>query len=102
MKNRNNFFINNSVLYQDGRKSQFNSSLTAGDVFEVSLVNGLLTLITLGIYTPWAMLREMRMVIDNVTLEGQFVPEAVVQTEENYADATGEDLLDMLDIGLDF
>lgn len=102
IKNLNNYYINNTVLYQDGRKSQFNSSLTVGNVFEVTIVNFFLTIVTFGLYMPWAMLREMRMVIDNVQLEGQFVPEAVVQTEENYADATGEDLLDMLDIGLDF
>lgn len=102
VKELNKFYIDNMALYQDGRKCQFSSSLTGGQVFEVTMVNLFLTVVTLGIYLPWAMLRQMRMVIDNVTLEGQFVPEAIVQTEANYADATGEDLLDMLDIGLDF
>lgn len=102
IKNLNNFYINNTALYQDGRKSQFNSTLAPGDVFEVTIINAFLAIFTLGLATPWIILREMRMVIDNVQLEGQFVPEAVMQTEENYADATGEDLLDMLDIGLDF
>jgi hypothetical protein len=42
------------------------------------------------------------MVLNNVELEGIFDPDNVEQTEENYNDATGEDMLDMLDIGLDF
>jgi hypothetical protein len=44
----------------------------------------------------------MRMVLDNVELIGAFNADTVIQTEEAYTDATGEDMLDMLDIGLDF
>jgi uncharacterized membrane protein YjgN (DUF898 family) len=65
-------------------------------------VNYFLVVFTLGIGTPWAIIRQMRMVLNNVELEGIFDPDNVEQTEENYNDATGEDMLDMLDIGLDF
>ena len=44
----------------------------------------------------------MRMTLNNIEIEPGFNAEAVVQTEESYADATGDDLLSMLDIGLDF
>jgi hypothetical protein len=44
----------------------------------------------------------MRLVIDNIELDGAFNPETVIQTEEDYSNATGDDMLDMLDIGLDF
>lgn len=102
IRNLNHFSINNSRLEQDGNLFSFKSSLTPGDIFVTSIINYFLIVFTLGIGTPWAVLRNMRMVIDNVELEGAFNPDAVIQTEENYSDATGDDLLSMLDVGLDF
>ncbi|HWB62804.1 MAG TPA: DUF898 family protein [Chitinophagales bacterium] len=102
VRNLNHFHINNMSLEQDGQEFQFNSQLGAGDIFVVGITNYFLILFTLGIGTPWALLRNMRMVIDNVELQGAFNAETVVQTEDIYTDATGDDLLSMLDIGLDF
>lgn len=101
-RNLNHFSINNSRLEQDGNVFSFKSNLTPGDIFITGIINYFLIVFTLGIGTPWAVLRQMRMVIDNVELEGAFNPDAVIQTEENYSDATGDDLLSMLDVGLDF
>jgi len=89
-------------MIQNDNQSTFRSNLTAGDIFITGLVNYFLVVFTLGIGTPWAIIRQMRMVLNNVELEGIFDPDNVEQTEENYNDATGEDMLDMLDIGLDF
>lgn len=102
IRNLNHFSINNSRLEQDGNVFSFKSSVTPGDIFVTGIINYFLIVFTLGIGTPWAVLRNMRMVIDNVELEGAFNPDAVIQTEENYSDATGDDLLSMLDVGLDF
>ncbi|MCX6199615.1 MAG: DUF898 family protein, partial [Bacteroidetes bacterium] len=102
IRNLNHFSINHSRLEQDGNVFSFKSSLTPGDIFVTGIINYFLIVFTLGIGTPWAVLRQMRMVLDNVELEGAFNPDAVIQTEENYADATGDDLLSMLDVGLDF
>lgn len=102
IRNLNHFSVNNSRFEQDGNISSFKSSLTPGDVFITGIISYFLIFFTLGLGTPWAVLRQMRMVIDNVELEGAFNPDTVVQTEENYTDATGDDLLSMLDVGLDF
>ncbi|MES2620872.1 MAG: DUF898 family protein, partial [Bacteroidota bacterium] len=102
VRNLNHFTVNNSYLVQDGNKFNFQSNLTAGDVFITGFVNYFLVVFTLGLGMPWAILRQMRMVLDNAELQGAFNPDTVMQTEESYADATGEDLLDMLDVGLDF
>ncbi len=102
IKNLNHFYINNMTLEQDGNKFNFVSNLTPGDIFVVGLTNNLLIIFTLGLGTPWAILRSLRMVLNNVELQGAFNADAVTQTEEAYTDATGEDMLDMLDIGLDF
>lgn len=102
MRNVNHFYVNNSVLIQDEQESQFQSHLTAGDIFMVGFTNYFLIVFTLGIGLPWAILRQMRMTLNNVELNGPFDPEAVLQTEEDFTDATGDDMLDALDIGLDF
>jgi uncharacterized membrane protein YjgN (DUF898 family) len=98
----NHYFFNNLKMTQNDNQSTFRSNLTAGDIFITGLVNYFLVVFTLGIGTPWAIIRQMRMTLNNVELEGIFDPDNVEQTEENYYDATGEDMLDMLDIGLDF
>ncbi|HLP18937.1 MAG TPA: DUF898 family protein [Chitinophagales bacterium] len=102
VRDLNHYYINNLVLVQDGNEFSFKSSLTAGDIFVTGIVNYFLVVFTLGLGTPWAVLRQLRMTIDNVELQGAFNPETVFQTEEDYSNATGEDMLDMLDIGLDF
>lgn len=101
-KNLNNYYIDKLKLIQDNEEFSFKSSLTAGDVFVTGITNYFLIVFTLGLGTPWAILRQMRMVIDNIEMQGAFNPETVIQTEEDYNNATGEDMLDMLDIGLDF
>ena len=98
----NHYFFNHLKMIQNDNQSTFRSNLTAGDIFITGLVNYFLVVFTLGIGTPWAIIRQTRMVLNNVELEGIFDPDNVEQTEENYNDATGEDMLDMLDIGLDF
>jgi uncharacterized membrane protein YjgN (DUF898 family) len=102
MKNLNHYHINHMHLEQDGQSFAFQSNLSAGDIFMTGLTNNLLILFTLGLGTPWAILRAMRMVIDNAELAPGFNPDAVFQTEEVFTDATGDDVLSMLDIGLDF
>ncbi len=101
-RNLNHFSVNHSKLEQDGNQFSFQSNLTPGDIFITGIINYFLVVFTLGLGTPWAILRQMRMVIDNVELLGAFNPDTVVQTEEAYTDATGDDMLDMLDVGLDF
>lgn len=101
-RNLNHYFYNNVRFDQDGNISSLQSSLTAGDIFITGITNYFLIVFTLGIGTPWAILRMIRMTLNNLQLEGRFDPEAVIQTEEDFNDATGDDLLDALDIGLDF
>ncbi len=101
-RNLNHYFYNNVRFDQDGNISSLQSSLTAGDIFITGITNYFLIVFTLGIGTPWAILRMIRMTLNNLQLEGPFDPEAVIQTEEDFNDATGDDLLYALDIGLDF
>jgi uncharacterized membrane protein YjgN (DUF898 family) len=102
LRNINHWAINNLKLIQDEQEYSFISTLTPGQIFETSLINLLLVIFTLGIGFPWAVMRQMRLIFDNIELQGAFNADAVIQTEGDYSDATGDDLLSMLDIGLHF
>ena len=56
-------------------------------------------LFTLGLGTPWAIMRTMRFTYNNMDIIGDINADRLQQTEEEYKDATGEDFSDMLDLG---
>lgn len=95
-----NYYIDNIRLYQDHRVLKFRSTATAGGYFKLIIVNFLIIILTLGLGTPWAIVRAFEFITGNVIIEGALDADAIRQTEENYTDATGEDLADIIDIGL--
>lgn len=96
------FFINNLRIYQGDVELSARTNITGGQIFKLVIVTYFGTIFTLGLAIPWLMIMNMRTVLSNIELDGAFNPDAVEQTEEDYNDATGEDMLDMLDIGFDF
>lgn len=95
-----NYYIDNIRMYQDDKKLTFRSNATPGGYFRLIAGNILIILFTLGLGTPWAIVRTLHFVFNNIVIEGALDVNAIRQTEENYQDATGEDLADMIDIGL--
>ncbi len=49
---------------------------------------------------PWVTVRTFEFLIENIELPSAINFEQIEQTEDEYEDATGEDVLDYLDIGL--
>lgn len=95
-----NFWINNIYLLQNGRQARLRSEATGGDYFMLIVPNILLVVFTLGLGTPWAMIRTMNFVFDNVVIDGDLDTDRIEQTEGAYKDATGVEVADMLDIDL--
>ncbi|KQS33190.1 YjgN family protein [Dyadobacter sp. Leaf189] len=100
VKNLFNYYINNIRMYQGENRLVFRSTATAGGYFILIAGNLLIIVLTLGLGTPWAIVRALNFVFSNIVIEGPLDVDAIQQTEENYTDATGEDLADMIDIGL--
>lgn len=100
MKNRTNYYINNIQIHQAEKTVRAKSNITGGDYFVLLIVNFFLVLFTFGLATPWATVRTMRLILSNIELEDNIDTENILQTEEDYKNATGEDLADMLDIDL--
>lgn len=95
-----NYYVNNIQLDQNGKEIKLNSTVTAGGLFVLFLVNGLLVVVTLGLAMPWAVIRTMRYITSNIAVIGDLDTEAIQQTEEDFRNATGDDLADILDMDL--
>ncbi len=94
------FYIEHTSIVQNENEYKFKTNITGGDFFILSIVNALITVFTLGIGYSWVRVRVMRFYIENLELESGFNPDALVQTEEEYTNATGDDMLSMLEIDL--
>ncbi len=94
------YYVNNIRMYQGETRLKFRSTATAGGYFKLVAVNLLIIILSLGLATPWAIVRAMQFVFSNIHIDGPLDVNAISQTEADYTDATGEDLADMIDIGL--
>lgn len=75
--------------------------MTAGPLFLLALTNLLLTVLTLGLAIPWAMVRSAKFYFSNIQLEGPLDLTGIIQ-EAQAAGATGESLADALDVDFGF
>lgn len=102
LRQRFNFTINNTSLTDGEYRQKFVSNLTAGETYNVLLTNFLLLVVTLGLAFPWTMMRSMRMYFNSIDLPEIFNLDELIQEADPYTDATGDDLMDIFDIGLEF
>lgn len=63
--------MNNSICGQGNQNHKFVFTGKGWDYFIICLVNFLLSCITLGVYTPWAIVRCRRYIYEKMTLNGQ-------------------------------
>ena len=99
---RFNFTFQNLALHHDDGVDTMKSNLTGKKVISVMFVNMLMLIFTLGLAFPWAYMRTMKLYTSNLAIPDNVNLENLVQDADNYKDATGDDLLDVLDIGLEF
>ncbi|HOS47503.1 MAG TPA: DUF898 family protein [Bacteroidia bacterium] len=94
-----NYYIDNLKLSHDDKNIEFKSTATGGDFFGLLIVNFLILIFTLGIGYPWIVARSLRFIFSKIQITGDIDFNNLIQSEENYTDATGDDMSDMLDIG---
>lgn len=95
-----NFYFDNIRIVQGDNVAYVHSHITGGKLFRQSFVNILILVCTLGLGYSWVMVRYIRFILENIEIADIFDADAIMQTEEEYTNATGDDLSDMLDIGL--
>lgn len=100
MKDLFNYYYTNIELHQDNKRIPLKSTITGGGLFSLMIINLLIVIFTFGIGAPWAQVRTLKYLCEHLFVDKEFNPNTVIQTEEEYKDATGEDLGDMFDIGI--
>jgi uncharacterized membrane protein YjgN (DUF898 family) len=92
------YYIDNLSLNKDGKEINLNSTVTGVGFLKLEIVNLLLVIFTLGLGYAWAVSRTLKYLFDNIELEGTIDLNTINQTEEDFKDATGEDISDFLDL----
>ena len=94
------YFVNNLELVKEDKKLSFRSTATIAGFFELIILNLLLIVFTLGIAFPWTLVRTMKFIARNIIIEGEISLDELNQSQEDYSNATGDDMSDMLDLGI--
>ena len=92
------YYVNNLSLHKDDKRIEFTSTATGVDFMGLIIVNFLLLIFTLGLGYAWVVTRSMKFIFDHIELDGTIDLNTLQQTEENFNDATGDDISDFLDI----
>jgi len=96
------YYVNNLTLHKEKENLAFQSNVTGGGFFKLSIVNFFIVIFTLGLGYSWAVTRSLKYFLSNIELEGNLNLDNISQTEDNFTDATGEDLEDALDMDFVF
>jgi len=97
-KDRFAYYINNLTLNKDNQQIRMKSTATGGEFFKLDIVNFLLFIFTLGFGYAWIVTRTMKFATEKIILTGDMDLDNIQQTEEDYNDATGDDMTGLLDI----
>ena len=94
-----NFTVDNvEIEEEDGEVSTLKSSLTGGDTFFILITNALMLMFSLGLAFPWASMRSQKLFTENVNVPDTVNLENLKQDADDYRSATGDELLDILDM----
>jgi uncharacterized membrane protein YjgN (DUF898 family) len=100
-KNLWHFYADNTTVTQDGKTVNFKLKATTADVFELLFINGILILFTLGIATPWVLMRTLKFFFKFAEIDGYIDTNAIQQVTYNDFDtAKGDSTHDFLDFDL--
>ena len=94
------YFVDNIRVEQNGKVLYVSFSAKGSDFFKLSIVNLLILIFTFGLGYAWAEIRTLQFIAENLWLEGNFDANNLNQTEQEFKDASGDDMLDMLDLDL--
>ena len=97
-KNIIHFYVNHLSFQKEGQEVRLSSRITGEGIFGLTIVNMIILIFTLGLGFAWVIIRTMNYFIENLRLQGDIDVNTISQTEDNYTDATGEDVSDILDM----
>jgi uncharacterized membrane protein YjgN (DUF898 family) len=99
-KNMFEYYVNHLTIENGEERIYFRSLATGGGFFSLLIVNMLMIIFTFGLATPWVVVRTLRFVFDNIELQGDLDLNKLIQTEDNFTDATADDMADFFDFDI--
>jgi uncharacterized membrane protein YjgN (DUF898 family) len=99
-KDQFDFLVNNMRLEQDEDVVFFNSKATGSGFAGLMIVNLLILVFTLGLGFAWVVTRTMSFIMNNIEASGYYSLQSLQQSQQDYNDATAEDMADILDLGI--
>jgi len=89
------FFYENISFSKDDQLVKIKSNATGGKFFKLIIGNWLIILLSIGLGYPFAKVRSMQFIAENLELYGDIDLNSVVQAEKDYSNAIGEAETDM-------
>ena len=94
------YYIDHLRLVNGNKLLECRSTASGGDFAKLLIVNMLLFFFTLGLAYAWIQIRTIEFIMNHVEMQGDLQLDELAQTEEEYKNATGEDLADMMDLSI--
>ena len=95
------FYAQNTTVTQNGKTQHLKFNMKAVDLFELMFINGLLFVFTLGIATPWIIIRTFKFFFRFTEVDGYIDTNKIQQVKyDDFDDATGDSFMDFLDFDL--
>lgn len=95
-----NYYVDHSYMEQQDKQYKLQGNFTGSGYLVLMLTNLLLIIFTLGLATPWAIVRTTHFMINHIQLPAEIDFDHIAQTEDEYKDAAGDDMIDFLDLGI--
>ncbi len=98
MKSLFSFYIDNLEIRHDNGVIRLKSTAKVSDFFELLIINFFTIVFTLGLGSAWVINRTMLFMTTHIKVEGDFDLDTLMQAQEDFRDATGDEAGDLLDI----
>ncbi|WP_333852579.1 YjgN family protein [Epilithonimonas sp.] len=92
------FYFDHLTLHNGNEKVRFQSKLSAGDIFELLIINMLILMFTLGLGYAFVEVRTLTKLFSSLEMVGNINLDSLQQTEEEYKNAFGDEALDAMDL----
>jgi len=100
MRDLFNYYVNQTEIKRGNQRINLQSTATGGAFFELLVINAIITIFTLGFGKAWADMRTQKFIMDHIKMQGNININEITQTEEEYKDAFGDDVMDFFEIDI--
>lgn len=99
-KEQMNYLVENCTVIQGENTVRLQGKFSGWELFQLGITNIIILIFTLGIGTPWVILRTFKYTVEHIQIPSEINLNQIDQTEDDFQDATGEYVADFFDLGI--